>query len=125
MLVKLNVKYPQFSSLVSLMVCWLNPKPLQPGSQYIIRHTTDETKAFVKEIRYKVNINTLENNTDDKVVEKNDIAYIVIKAQKPLKYDAYNENRITGSLELIDENTLETVGVGMIVLEPEVFAYSI
>lgn len=125
MLVKLNVKYPQFSSLVSLMVCWLDPKPLQPGGQYIIRHTTDETKAIVKEIRKKVNINSLENNTDDNIVQMNDIAYIVIKAQKPLKYDAYYENRMTGSLELIDENTLETLGVGMIVLEPEVFAYSI
>jgi len=55
----------------------------------------------------------------------NDIAHITIKTLKPLKYDDYNENRITGSLVLIDENTFETVGAGMIVSDQEVYSYNI
>jgi len=90
-----------------------------------VRHTTSETIASIEEIRYKVNINTLENNEDDKNVLMNDIAHITIKTLHPLKYDDYSENRITGSLILIDENTFETVGAGMIVSDPEVYSYNI
>ena len=106
------------------MVCWLNHRPLNEGGKYIVRHGTDETRAMIKNVHYKVNINTLENIVDDKNVKMNDIAHISIKTLKPLKYDSYSENRVTGSLVLIDENTFETVGAGMIVhdLEDEAFA---
>jgi len=123
--VKVNEKYPKYSSIVSLHVCWLNVKPLSVGTKYIVRHTTSETLAVIQDIRYKVNINTLENITDDKIVGMNDIAHITIKTLQPLKYDDYNENRITGSLILIDENTFETVGAGMIVSDQEVYSYNI
>jgi len=125
MLVKLNVKYPKYSSLISMDICWLNTRPLVAGGKYIIRHTTDETRAVIEEVHYKVNMNTLENIYDDKIIQVNDIAHITIKTLKPLKYDDYNENRITGSLVLIDENTFETVGAGMIVSDQEVYSYNI
>jgi len=125
MLVKLNVKYPKYSSIISLHICWLNAKPLSIGAKYILRHTTDETQATITAIRYKVNINTLENIEDNKIVLMNDIAHITIKTVKPLKYDDYSENRITGSLILIDENTFETVGAGMIVSDEEIYSYNI
>ncbi|HEY3391046.1 MAG TPA: GTP-binding protein, partial [Prolixibacteraceae bacterium] len=125
MLVKLNAKYPKYSSLITLHVCWLNPRPLNVGAKYIVRHTTSETLAIIEDIRYKVNINTLENIEDDKTVFMNDIAHITIKTLKPLKYDDYSENRITGSLILIDETTFETVGAGMIVSDEEVYSYNI
>ncbi|HZK96129.1 MAG TPA: GTP-binding protein [Prolixibacteraceae bacterium] len=125
MLIKLNAKYPKYSSIISLHVCWLNVRPLTVRGKYIVRHTTSETSATIEEIRYKVNINTLENNKDDKTVLMNDIAHITIKTLHPLKYDDYIENRITGSLILIDENTFETVGAGMIVSDPEVYSYNI
>lgn len=114
---------PKVNAQISLMVCWLNHKPLNIGGKYLVRHTTDETRAIIQDVFFKVNINTLENITDNKTVEMNDIAHIRIKTLKPLKYDSYNENRITGSLVLIDENTFETVGAGMIVhdLEDESF----
>ena len=67
------------------------------------------------EVEYKVNINTLENNFDDKEVKMNDIAKIKLKLSKPLAFDLYAENRTTGSLVFIDEGTNETVGAGMIV----------
>src|SRR5665647_3799154 len=123
-IVKSDEHKPTVSANVSVMVCWLNHRPLNVGGKYIIRHATDETRAIIKEVHYKVNINTLENILDDKTVNVNDIAHITIKAMKPLKYDSYQENRITGSLVLIDENTFETVGAGMIVhdLEDESFA---
>lgn len=125
LLVKLNEKYPKFSSLISLHVCWFNIRPLTVGAKYIVRHTTNETLASIEYIRYKVNTNTFENSRDDKTVNINDIAFITMKTQKPLKYDDYNENRTTGSLILIDENTFETVGAGMIVTDQEVYSYNI
>ncbi|MEI8084902.1 MAG: GTP-binding protein [Paludibacter sp.] len=122
-IVKNDEPKPTVSGVVSLLVCWLNHKPLNVGGKYIIRHATEETLAIIKDVHFKVNINTLENILDDKTVKVNDIAHISIKTLKPLKYDSYGENRITGSLVLIDENTFETVGAGMIVhnLEDETF----
>ncbi|MDR1876170.1 MAG: GTP-binding protein [Flavobacteriaceae bacterium] len=106
---------PHISADISLLICWLNPRPLSSGGKYIIKHATDEVFGIVKEVYFKVNINTLENIKDDKVVKMNDIAHINIKTSKPLKYDFYSQNRITGSLILIEEATHETVGAGMIV----------
>jgi sulfate adenylyltransferase subunit 1 len=123
LLVKTDEIQPKVNANVSLMVCWLNHRPLNEGGKYIIRHATDETRAIIKKVHFKVNINTLENIIDDKNVKMNDIAHISIKTLKPLKYDSYSENRVTGSLVLIDEATFETVGAGMIVhdLEDEAF----
>ena len=109
LIVKTN-ELPTVSNQIELLVCWLNHRPLQLRQKYIIRHTSDELQGVVGEVEYKVNINTLENNFDDKEVKMNDIAKI-----KPLAFDLYAENRTTGSLVFIDEGTNETVGAGMIV----------
>jgi sulfate adenylyltransferase subunit 1 len=69
---------------------------------------------MIKEVDYKMNINTMEHNTEDKQIKMNDIACITIKTSKPIFFDPYNKNRYTGSLILIDEATNETVGAGMI-----------
>ncbi|MDO9154245.1 MAG: GTP-binding protein [Paludibacter sp.] len=124
LIVKTSEPQPTVSANVSLLICWLNHRPLNEGGKYIIRHATEETRAIIKVVHFKVNINTLENIIDDKTVKMNDIAHISIKTLKPLKYDSYSENRVTGSLVLIDENTFETVGAGMIVhdLEDDSFA---
>lgn len=124
LIVKADEEQPVTNAQISLMICWLNPRPLQPGRKYIVRHATDETRAIVKEVRFKVNIDTLEDIQDDREVRMNDIAHVTIKTMKPLKYDAYKSNRVTGSLILIDESTFETVGAGMIVhdLEEETFS---
>jgi sulfate adenylyltransferase subunit 1 len=116
MIVKEN-QLPVVNQDIELKICWLNHKPLTVGGKYIIRHTTNEVRGIVKDVRYKININTLENIYSDKSVNMNDIAHIVLKTSKPLVYDAYNTLRTTGSLVLIDENTFETVGAGMIVAE--------
>ncbi|MBO6099222.1 MAG: sulfate adenylyltransferase, partial [Prevotella sp.] len=106
---------PLTGQQVEVLVCWLNHRPLQVRQKYIIRHTTDELQGFVTAIDYKVNINTLENNFDDKAVGMNDIAKVTLKVSKPLAYDLYEKNRTTGSLIFIAEGTNETVGAGMIV----------
>lgn len=106
---------PQVSQDVELMVCWLNDKPMNLNGKYHIKHTTSDARCLVKEIQYKVNINTLENDLEDKSVKMNDIARIKIRTTKPLFFDSYKTNRITGSLILIDEGTNETVGAGMII----------
>ena len=123
MIVKSN-DLPSIDTNISLLVCWLNYRPLSIGAKYIIRHTTDEVFGIIKDVYFKVDINNLENITDGKVVRMNEIAHIKIKTSKPLKYDLYSKNRITGSLVIINEATFETVGAGMIVesLEEQTFS---
>ena len=82
----------------------------------MLMHTTqDDVRCVIKDIRYKLNINTLHRDQEDKNIGMNDIARIVIRTTKPLFFDAYRKNRITGSLIFIDEGTYETVAAGMII----------
>lgn len=99
---------------IRLMVCWLNLKPMQLNGRYVIKHTTRDLKCVVKEVDYKMNINTLEKDYIDKEVGLNDIACITIKTTKALFYDPYRINRTTGSLIFINEAANETVGAGML-----------
>jgi sulfate adenylyltransferase subunit 1 len=100
---------------ITMMFCWLNEKQLIPDGKYTIRHTTKETKCVIKSVDYKVNVNTLEKITEDKSVKLNEIGQMTIRTAKPLFYDSYKRNRITGCIILIDEGTNETVCAGMIV----------
>jgi sulfate adenylyltransferase subunit 1 len=113
MIVKPN-NQPQNSQDVELMICWMHEKPLVKGRKYIIKHTTREAKCLVKDIRYKVNINTLHKIEDDLNIGLNDIARIAIRTTVPLFFDDYRRNSATGSLILIDEFTNETLAAGII-----------
>ncbi len=106
---------PNIGQEIDVMVCWLGEKPMVIGGKYAIRHTTSEVRGIIKELDYKVNINNLEQNKDDKTVALNEIAKVSIKTSKPVFYDSYKENRITGSIIIIDEATNNTVGAGMII----------
>lgn len=114
MLVK-PTNQPHMSQDVDMMICWLNEKKLQPNGKYTIRHTTKEARCIVKDVRYKVNINTLHRIEDDKAIGLNDIGRIQIRTTTPLFFDSYLKNRSTGSVILVDEFTNETVGAGMII----------
>ncbi len=103
------------SNEVEIMMCWMNEKPMQVGAKYAVKHNVRDVRCMIKDVKYKVDVNTLEKKEDDKQIKLNDIARIQLKTTVPLFYDLYNENRHTGSLILIDEVTNETVGVGMIV----------
>lgn len=100
---------------VDLMVCWLGEKPMISGGKYIIKHTTSDLKCMIKEVKYKVDINTLDKNYEDKSIGLNDIGCISIRTTKPIFFDSYRQNRFTGSLVIIDEATNVTVGAGMII----------
>ncbi|MEO7081948.1 MAG: sulfate adenylyltransferase subunit CysN [Flavobacteriales bacterium] len=105
---------PQSSQDIDVMLCWLNERPLQPNGKYALKHTTRDARCMVKEVTYKMDINTLrkdENNT----IGMNDIGRVVLRTTVPLHFDNYTRNRNTGSLILIDEATNETVAAGMIV----------
>jgi sulfate adenylyltransferase subunit 1 len=106
---------PEVSQDIDVMLCWMNEKPLQAGGKYAIRHTTNDARCIVKDIRYKVDVNTLHRILDFEKVGLNDIARIQLRTTKPLLYDKYKNNRNTGSIILIDEATNETVGAGMII----------
>jgi sulfate adenylyltransferase subunit 1 len=92
----------------------MNTKPLNPGTRYIVRHTTREIKGIVKEIQYKIDINTLHRIPEVPSLGLNEIGRITIRTAQPLFFDSYQHNRTTGSIILIDETTNETVGAGMI-----------
>lgn len=106
---------PIVSQDINIKFCWLSEKPLVPGAKYIVKHTTKEVRCVIKSIDYKININTLEKNTDDKNVGLNEIGEMTLRTTQPLVYDSYEKNRITGSLVIIDEGTNNTVCAGMIV----------
>lgn len=114
MIVKPN-NQPSATQDVELMICWLNEKGLQANGKYILKHTSKECRCIVKDVRYKMNINTLHRIEDDKSIGLNDIGRIQLRTTSPLFCDSYNKNRTTGSVILIDEFTNETVGAGMII----------
>ncbi len=99
---------------IEAFVCWLSETPLSTARTYIIRHTTRESKAKVGAIAYKVDVNTLEEQTTADL-KMNDIARITFKLAQPLMVDSYTTNRATGAFIIIDESTNNTVGAGMIV----------
>ncbi len=106
---------PQISQDVDVMLCWFHSKPLLANNKYVIRHTTREARCVIKEIQYKVDINTLHRLEDDKNINMNDIARVKLRTTVPLLFDSYSRNRNTGGLILVDEATNETVAAGMIV----------
>ena len=106
---------PTATQEIEIMVCWLNQKKAIAGSKYLIRHTTNEAKCILKEVRYRMDINSMTKDEDLKELSMNDIGRITLKTAKPLFVDSYRKNRNTGAVILIDEFTNETVGAGMIV----------
>jgi len=106
---------PKVGQDIDMMVCWLNKEPLNPNGKYAIKHTTKEARCIIKEVKYKVNINTLHRVEGDKEIGLNDIGRVQIRTTKPLFHDSYNKNRSTGSIIIIDEYTNETMGAGMII----------
>jgi sulfate adenylyltransferase subunit 1 len=106
---------PESKQDVELMVCWFHDKPMQLNGKYTILHTSQDARCIVKEIRYKLNINTLHRNEEDKTIGMNDISRITIRTTKPLFVDDYRRNRNTGSVILVDEQTKQTVAAGMVI----------
>jgi len=99
---------------IDAMICWMTTKPLQPRQKLSIKHTTRTGRAMVKDIQYRLDVNTLHRDQDTKELGLNEIGRVQLRTTVPLLCDPYSKNRITGSFILIDEQTGVTVGAGMI-----------
>ena len=114
MIVKVG-NQPKQEQEFDVMICWMSDRALQVGGKYSLKHTSRDARCIVKDVKYKMNINTLQKIEDDNTIGLNDIARITVRTTVPIFLDAYRKNRNTGSLVLIDEATNNTVGAGMIV----------
>ncbi len=114
MIVKRN-NLPEKVQDLSAMICWFNDDSARPRAKYILKHTTNEPIAMIKEVEYKVDVNTLKRLEDDKEINMNDICKVKIRTTAPIMMDEYSRNRKTGSFILIDESTNETVAAGMLI----------
>ena len=114
MLVKPN-NQPKSSQDLDARICWFsNSKKLTHGGKYLIKHTTKTAQAMISEITYKVDVNSLRKNEQDKEFNMNDIGRIKFRTSEPIFYDTYRRNRNTGSFILIDPFTHQTLAAGML-----------
>jgi bifunctional enzyme CysN/CysC len=105
---------PAVSQDVEAMVCWMHDEPMRPGGKYAIKHTTRSARAVVKELRYRLDVNTLHRDEQAQTLGLNEIGRLKLRVTAPLFTDPYRSNRTTGSFILIDEANNATVGAGMI-----------
>ena len=105
---------PKPSQDIDAMICWMTNEPLHPRQKLAIKHTTRMGRALVKDIQYRLDVNTLHRDQDTKALGLNEIGRVQLRTTVPLLCDPYSKNRTTGSFILIDEATGVTVGAGMI-----------
>ena len=105
---------PTVSRNFEAMLVWMDEKKMDPDEQFFIKHTTNLARVKIDKIRYKVNVNTLEQSPGD-TMELNEIARVILSTGKPLFFDPYQKNKNTGAFILIDPITNNTCAVGMII----------
>ncbi len=105
---------PKPSQDIDAMVCWMSSTPLQPRQKLAIKHTTRTARALVKDLQYRLDVNSLHRDLETKELALNEIGRVQLRTTVPLLCDPYEKNRTTGSFILIDEATGVTVGAGMI-----------
>ena len=113
MLVRKN-NQPQMLSEVDAKICWLDSRPLNPSARLIIRHMSHEVRAKISEVLYRIDINTLHRDEENRDIAMNDIARVRIKTASPILADPYRTNRTTGAFILVDPSTHATVAAGVI-----------
>ncbi len=106
---------PKQAQDIEAMVCWMSDRPLQLNGKYALKHTTKDVRAVIKDVKYRLDINSLHRVTDNVSIGMNDVGRISLRTTSPLCFDAYTKNRETGSFILIDEATNITVGACMII----------
>jgi len=105
---------PGRSSELHAQVCWMHSRPLQAGKKYFLKHATQTVQAIVTKLESRINMTTLEPEPDPAALAINDIGGIRIKTAKPLVFDGYTTNHLTGSFILIEQGTNTTVAAGML-----------
>jgi bifunctional enzyme CysN/CysC len=105
---------PTVAQDLDVMVCWMSEQPLRTGMKLALKHTTRTTRTMVKQIQYRVDVNTMHREEADDQLRLNEVGRLRLRSTAPLMCDEYRRNRATGSFILIDETTNRTVGAGMI-----------
>jgi bifunctional enzyme CysN/CysC len=105
---------PQATQDLDALVCWMTDEPLRPRQRIAVKHTTRTVRGMVKELQYRLDVNTLHRDPDAGELGLNDIGRVKIRTTQPLFVDDYARNRVTGRFILIDEATNATVGAGML-----------
>jgi bifunctional enzyme CysN/CysC len=105
---------PTVGQDIEAMVCWLTDRPLQPNGRYALKHTTRTARAVVKDLRYRLDINTLHRDEECTGLGLNEMGRVHLRVTAPLMFDDYRRDRATGSFILVDETTNATAGAGMI-----------
>ncbi len=109
-----NGNLPEVGQAMSLNICWFRETPLQLGKRYIVRHATQEVVGMFKAIDYKIDINSQDKIADVSQLIMNDIAHVQLKTAAPLVFEPYHTNKVMGSLIIVDPDTNDTLGAGMI-----------
>ncbi|MFD1717393.1 sulfate adenylyltransferase subunit 1 [Georgenia deserti] len=105
---------PVAAQNIDAMVCWMTTSPLKPRQKLAIKHTTRNARTLVKDIQYRLDINSLHRDQDAQELGLNEVGRVQLRTTVPLLCDTYEENRTTGAFILIDEATGNTVGAGTI-----------
>jgi bifunctional enzyme CysN/CysC len=105
---------PAIAQDIDAMVCWMADQPLQPGAKLGLKHTTRSVRTLVKELQYRLDVNTLHRDESAGRLGLNEIGRVRLRTTAPVLADEYRRNRTTGGFILIDEATNRTVGAGMI-----------
>jgi bifunctional enzyme CysN/CysC len=105
---------PHVTQDVAAMVCWLADRPLHPDGMYLLKHTTRTVRTKVRELDYRIDVNTLHRDEQAATLTLNEIGRVALRTTAPLFVDEYRRNRSTGSFVLIDESSNHTVAAGMI-----------
>ncbi|MDR6458101.1 sulfate adenylyltransferase subunit 1 [Chryseobacterium vietnamense] len=105
---------PAVEKDLQVLLCWLDQKPLQPGNKYLLQQNSRLVKAIVKEVDYKINVNTLIHEQADSEIKLNEIVKVTLRTAQPLVYDSFTNNKTTGSAILVDETSNSTVAACII-----------
>ena len=105
---------PQVSNELEVLLCWLDEKPLVPGNKYLLQHNSRQLRAVVRNVDYKLDVNSLQQLPVEGNVKLNEVVKAVIKTASPLVYDPYTRLSATGSAILIDETSNSTVAAVLI-----------
>jgi sulfate adenylyltransferase subunit 1 len=105
---------PKLENSFEALVCWMDSKPLQAGSKYLLQHNSRVVKAVIKEISYKLDVNTLEKQPSPEQATLNDVIKVTMKTAEPIALDSYNTLPTNGGAILIDQTSYVTVGACML-----------
>jgi sulfate adenylyltransferase subunit 1 len=105
---------PRVEQELEVLLCWMDSKLLVPGNKYLLQIGSRTVRSVVKEIEYRLDVNTLEKNYSSQSAGLNDIVKATIRTASPLPFDSYADLRVNGGAILIDETSNVTVGACMI-----------